>query len=234
MTDERRYQEDEVAQIFEAAAAESPAAPSVSRREAGPSEGLTLADLQAIGRDVGIAPERIADAASSLERSHPPIPRRRDFGIPISAGHTIELSRALTDREWALLVADMRETFSARGKDSSHGDTRQWSNGNLQAFVEPTRTGYRLRLGTVKGNAVALNRLAAGGILVGMVVLIAPLLSGAANFANGLLIVGMGAGAFAYNALRQPRWAREREQQMKDIAERTRALIDTGSDPQTG
>jgi hypothetical protein len=230
MGDERRYHEDEVAQIFEAASA-----PEVSRLEAGPSEGLTLAELQAIGRDVGIAPERIADAASSLVRSQTQVPRRTDFGIPVSVGHTIELSRQLTDREWALVVADLRETFSARGRDSSQGDTRQWSNGNLQAFVEPTRSGYRFRLGTVKGNAVALNRLGAAGLVMGVVVLVAPMLSAAgADFANALLIAGMGAGALAFNALRQPRWAREREQQMKEIAERTRALLGPGADSETG
>ena len=54
MPDERRYQEEEVAEIFEAASA-----PTMSRTGAPSQEGLTLAELQAIGRDVGIAPERI-------------------------------------------------------------------------------------------------------------------------------------------------------------------------------
>jgi hypothetical protein len=227
MADERRYQEDEVAEIFEAASA-----PAVSRADAPSSTGLTLAELQAIGREVGIAPERIAEAASTLQRSHLSIPPRRELGMPMSAAHIIELPRALTDREWALVVADLRETFQARGKESSQGDTRQWSNSNLHAFVEPTRTGYRLRLGTIKGDAVALNRMGGFGIAMGFIVGLTPLLSGspAGAIPGALALGGIGAGTLVFNALRLPRWARLREQQMKDVAERTRALID----PETG
>src|SRR6185436_8172357 len=165
MADERRYQEDEVAEIFEAASA-----PALSRGDAAPNQGLTLAELQAIGREVGIAPERIAEAAASLARSQPPLPRRTELGMPLSAAHVIDLPRALTDREWALVVADLRETFNARGHETSQGVTRQWANGNLHALVEPTKTGYRLRLGTVKGDALALNRMGGFGIDMGLVV----------------------------------------------------------------
>src|SRR5215207_7368086 len=192
MADERRYQDDEVAAIFEAASA-----PALSRAgspaESPSAEGLTLGELQAIGREVGIAPERIAEAASALVRSQPPLPRRTELGMPMSAAHIVELPRALTDREWALVVADLRETFSARGKESSQGDTRLWSNGNLHAFVEPTRTGYRLRLGTVKGDAMALNRMGGFGIAMGMVVGLAGFWSGnpAAVLPGGLLLGGM-------------------------------------------
>jgi hypothetical protein len=231
MADERRYQEDEVAQIFEAASA-----PAVSRADSPSAEGMTLAELQAIGREVGIAPERIAEAASSLARVQPPIPRRTELGMPMSAAHVVELPRALTDREWALVVADLRETFSARGKESSQGDTRLWSNGNLHAFVEPTRTGYRLRLGTVKGDAMALNRMGGFGIAMGVVVGLAGFWSGnpAAVLPGGLLLGGMGAGALVVNALRLPRWVGQRERQMKEIADRTRALIGLGPDAESG
>src|SRR5678815_1596820 len=75
MADERRYQEDEGAEIFEAASA-----PALARGDAAPTQGLTLAELQAIGREVGIAPERIAEAAASLARSQPPLPRRTELG----------------------------------------------------------------------------------------------------------------------------------------------------------
>ena len=223
MADERRYQDDEVAEIFEAASA-----PAVSRADGPSTQGLTLAELQAIGREVGIAPERIAEAAASLARSQPPLPRRTELGMPMSAAHIIDLPRALTDREWALVVADLRETFNARGYESSEGVSRQWSNGNLHAFVEPTRTGYRLRLGTVKGDALALNRVGGFGIAMGLAVGLLPLFAGnpATAMPGAVAIGGMGVGAFVFNALRLPRWVRLREQQMKDVAERTRDLID--------
>ena len=222
MADERRYQDDEVAEIFEAASV-----PEVSRGDGPSKNGLTLTELQAIGREVGIAPERIAEAASSLARRQPTVPRRTELGMPMSAGHVVELPRALTDREWALVVADLRETFGARGKESSQGDTRQWTNSNLHAFVEPTRTGYRLRLGTTKGDGLALNRMGGFAIAMGVVTGLAPLLSGnpAAALPSVVALGGVGAGALVFNAIRLPRWARLREQQMKDVAERTHALI---------
>ena len=215
MADERRYQEDEVAEIFEAASA-----PAISRGGASSTEGLTLAELQAIGKEVGIAPERIAEAASSLARPQPPLPRRTELGMPMSAGLVVDLPRALTDREWALVVSDLRETFGARGKEVSSGEMRQWSNSNLHAFVEPTRTGYRLRLGTLKGDGVALNRMGGFAMAMAVFVGVAPLLNGhpAAAIPGMVLLGGMGAGAIVFNALRLPRWARLREQQMKDIA----------------
>ena len=231
MADERRYQEDEVAEIFEAASA-----PALSRGDAAPTQGLTLAELQAIGREVGIAPERIAEAAASLARSQPPLPRRTELGMPLSAAHVIDLPRALTDREWALVVADLRETFNARGHETSQGVTRQWANGNLHALVEPTKTGYRLRLGTVKGDALALNRMGGFGIAMGLVVGLVPLVSGdpAATVSGAVALGGMGVGAFVFNALRLPRWVRLREQQMKEVAERTRALVAEGPDSGSG
>ena len=65
MTDERRYGEEEVAAIFEAAS--GPAASRKDSRSASDSEqGLTLSELQSIGREVGISPDRIAEAAAAL------------------------------------------------------------------------------------------------------------------------------------------------------------------------
>ena len=227
MADERRYGEDEVAEIFEAASA-----PVLSNRgEApAPAEGLTLAELQEIGRQVGIPPDRIAEAATSLALRPTPAPRRTDLGMPISAGRTLELPRALTDREWALLVSDLRETFRARGNDNSRGEVRAWTNGNLHAYVEPSRTGYRLRMGTVKGDALGLNRLAGLGVVSGAIVALIPLLggAGAADLGAGLALGGMGAGTMLFNALRLPRWAREREEQMDHIVERVRELVGPG------
>ena len=56
---EPRYNEEEVAAIFERAAE----AQQTARRHLPPGEGMTLADLQEIGREVGIPPELVAQAA---------------------------------------------------------------------------------------------------------------------------------------------------------------------------
>ena len=62
MTD-RRYNDEEVAAIF-TRAAEGPQTPllGVSR-----DEGLTLGDLQEIGREVGIPPDAVARAAQLVD-----------------------------------------------------------------------------------------------------------------------------------------------------------------------
>src|SRR5260221_4911539 len=60
MTD-RRYNDKEIAAIFRAAA-EGPQGP---QPEVPLEDGLTLTDLQAIGRDVGISPTAVAQARPS-------------------------------------------------------------------------------------------------------------------------------------------------------------------------
>ena|SRR5712664_49430 len=56
---DRRYDDKEIAAIFRAATEGAQSSP----REVPRDEGLTLADLQAIGREVGISSEAVARAA---------------------------------------------------------------------------------------------------------------------------------------------------------------------------
>ncbi len=229
MTDERRYLDEESKEIFEAAAT----AGDSDRHALTSAKGFTLAELQEIGLEVGLAPERIADAATALERRRSALPRRRSFGMPISVGRTIDLPRAPTDREWDMLVGELRETFHAQGKVGSSGSVRQWTNSNLHAYVEPTEAGYRLRLGTLKGNASAMNMVGIAGMGMGMAMFVALGLtwSLADGLVGPLIVGGMGAATFVSNLLRLPGWARRREEQMEYITARAQALI--GSDPST-
>lgn len=222
MSDERRYHEDEIAQIFEAASKSG-----ASERALTPAEGLTLTELQAIGRQVGLAPERVAAAASTLDRHQGALPRRRDLGMPIGVGRTVDLPRAPTDREWELLVAELRETFGARGKITVRGEAREWSNGNLHAYVAPTETGYALRLGTLKSDGVGLNRMGIGIVATGAFLGAMQAVTGGvgSDLIFSALVSGGGVGAMLLNALRLRGWAGEREAQMEHIAERARALI---------
>lgn len=112
------------------------------KRQLVPVEGLTLTELQEIGREVGISPELVREAANSLDA---PAQRgsRRWLGLPIGVSRTIELDRKLSESEWERLVVDLRETFDARGSVRSEGNFKQWTNGNLQALVEPMGAGWR-------------------------------------------------------------------------------------------
>lgn len=225
---ERRYHDDEVRKIFALATSRKVTDPPASSA----ADGLTLADVQSIGREVGIEPDVVARAAASLD-ALPARAARKSWGMPIEVGRIVPLPRTLTDREWEQLVAELRTTFRAKGKVTAHGSLREWWNGNLHACVEPTDTGYRLRLGTLKGDAAGINALGATGILASALVSATLAVSG--GLQEALLapwILGMfGIGAFAVNVIRLPRWAKQREQQMEHIAARIRAIMETNPKP---
>jgi len=223
---ERRYSEDEVAEIFERATEVQ----KLAVRPSSSSEGLTLKELQDIGHDIGISPEVVASAARALEvRS--PSPRRTLLGLPIGVGHAVELDRPLTDSEWNRLVVSMRETFDARGKLKDEGAFKQWTNGNLEVLLEPTPTGQRLRLRTLKGNATGM--IVVGGAMLGLgaFVLVQLLATGTLGerFVGLVTIVAIGLGLLVPAVVRLPGWARLRQRQMEEIAER--ALLMASSEP---
>src|SRR2546425_7547561 len=91
---ERRYTDEEVAEIFRTAA-EGPATPVP---HSSPSHGLSLADLKAIGREVGIAPDAVARAAQALEVRRNAVSRTL-IGLPIGVERRVTLSRRLTRSE---------------------------------------------------------------------------------------------------------------------------------------
>lgn len=215
----REYNSDEVAAIFERA--------SETERGAAPQptdgKGLTLAALQGIGKEVGISPESIALAAQSLD--HVVQPASATFmGLPIAVGRTVDIDRPLTEADWEQLVADLRTTFNARGVMRHDGRFRQWTNGNLQALVEPTATGYRVRLESMKGDARAM--MTAGAMVLGgaSAALISVALAGSLHNPGITTGIGfmtlMGLGMFSAGALRVSGWARRRRAQFEDVAAR--------------
>ncbi len=230
---ERRYSEDETAAIFERAAE----AQHTARRQLPAGGGMTLADLQEIAREVDIPPELVAEAARWLDRGGKPV-SHTFLRLPIGVGRTVDLGRRLSEEEWERLVVDLRETFDARGTVRTDGSFRQWTNGNLQALLEPTAAGHRLRLRTVKGNA---RRLMAGGFaaLAGSVAaMIAVALTGGTSDAGALSGIGflfvMGLGLFGIGALSVPGWARLRQRQMEAVAARLVLATTSGAaDPTT-
>jgi hypothetical protein len=220
MTDERRYSEEDAAAIFQRAAE----AQQGRRPQLPANEGMTLAELTEIGREVGIPAELVAEAARSIDHTGRPVDRTF-LGLPIGVGRTIELDRKLSDSEWEQLVSDLRETFDARGAVRYDGPFRQWTNGNLQALLEPTPTGHRLRLRTLKGNARALMTAGLGLVGVAAVTLIAAMVNGLAGseLSTTIMLSLMGSGVFGAGAIQVPRWARLRRGQMEAVASRLTA-----------
>ncbi len=218
---ERRYKEEEVRRIFSLAtkghlATDKPAPP--------PAQGLTLAEIQSIGNEVGISPELVARAATELDQRGQP--GRTSLGMPIEVGRVVALQRNLTDKEWTQLVAEMRRIFRARGHVSEHGELREWSNGNLHVAVEPVGQGYRLRVGTLKGDAQGINALGIMGVLAAAATGAALVLSG--EIGDAILVTSVfgtgGVGALLTNFFRLPRWKSEREKQFEELAAKVKAM----------
>lgn len=216
---ERRYNDDEVEAIFARASEDEQASTQITRS----AEGLTLADLQVIGREAGIAPERVTQAARSLEQTRQPTAPTL-LGLPVGVSRTVTLERRLSEAEWERLVVDLRETFDARGAVRTDGSFRQWANGNLQVLVEPDGDGQRIRFRTVKGDSRALIIGGLGMMGVAAATTLAAVLTGTMGATEAFASVGtiglMGAGMFAFGALRLPGWAKQRRQQMEDVAKR--------------
>ena len=215
-TSGRRYDDKEMAAIFRAAAEGAQTVPT----DVPPDEGLTLAELQTIGREVGLAPDAIAHAALALDVRRDAEPRTM-FGLPIGVARTVDLNRRLSDEEWERLVVQLREVFAARGTMRSEGSFRQWTNGNLQVLLEPTDAGHRLRFRTVHGAAMASIRAGLFAIAAGTVAALAVAPGGHLLKAipGVAFILLAGGGMIANGALRLPRWARLRQRQMEALAE---------------
>jgi hypothetical protein len=217
VTDERRFTEEEVAEILQSAAELEHSDKMLSRS----STGLTLSELNEIGREAGISPEALRRAVSRL--SVPEQRVRTMAGLPIGVGRTVELGRTVSDAEWDRLVVLLRETFDARGVIKHEGSFRSWSNGNLQILLEPGASGHRLRMKTFNEGAriLMIGGLAMAGMVTLMVV--AALFKGV-NWEPGFTaaigaLAASAAAMLGLGAIRLPRWARTRQQQMNEIAE---------------
>ena len=229
---ERRYNDKEIAAIFRAAAEEGPQTP---QREVARDEGLTLSELQAIGSEVGISSDAVAQAARAVDVRLGGA-SRTFLGLRIGVARTVNLNRRLSDEEWERLVVQLREVFNARGRTRSEGSLRQWTNGNLQVLLEPTETGHRLRFGTTHGGA----RASIGGGIAVLGIAATVVISSALGGTLGEAIPGIalmaaaGVGMIASGAFRLPRWARLRERQMEALATRVALPPDVGSPPSKG
>ncbi|MBC8088999.1 MAG: hypothetical protein H7Z40_17170 [Phycisphaerae bacterium] len=214
---ERRYSDVEVAAIFEQATRVHSGEPSQLTSAA----GMTLAQLQDIGREVGIEPAIIAQAARTVGSSMP-TSSRTFLGLPIGVGRIVQLDRKMPDEEWERLVVDLRETFEARGVVRREGSLRQWTNGNLQVLVEPTETGDRIRMRTAKSDVRGF--VFAGSTMLGLSALgltVAALRGGTGDIGSLVALTVVAAGGalmLGLGTIRVPAWARLRRQQMEDLA----------------
>jgi hypothetical protein len=215
---ERRYSEDEVREIFRLATEQPPQLGAAT-------DGLTLAELKDIGREVGIPELTVAAAARSVDAAAPPATQTL-LGLPIGVARTVTFDRSIDEAEWDQLVVAARDTFAARGALRQDGAFRQWTNGNLQMLLEPTAEGHRLRFRTLNGHA---RRMILGGmtvVAVAAAITAAALLSGSPEVAERLdgmaILGGVGGVMVARGIWGLRRWAARREAQFVELAGRLR------------
>ena len=221
MSDTRRYDEQEIAEILRRATEADEAAP----RTAG--TGLTLAQIQEVGDEVGIPPARIEHAARSLDLPEAS-PTASFLGAPRSVTRMVPIDRPLSDDEWMRLVVMLRETFGARGTVESIGPLRTWYNGNLHVHVEPWEGGHRVRMSTFKGNVTELTTM--GAVFLLMAIFTGLLIYFKKGLDVGLIMSGLfgalGLGVIGSTRLSLPSWADRRAAQMEEIGERIPRLLD--------
>lgn len=221
---ERRYDDQEVQEILERATVALP-----SRGQLSPSShtGMTLAELQEIGAEVGISPARIEDAVRALEVERSATPPVTLLGAPRSVSRVVPLNAPMDDEQWDRLVADLRQTFGAVGKVTSQGTLRTWNNGNLQAHIEPHGEGWRLRMETFKGDAAPLAIAGSMFGLIGLLMLVLTFLgeAGMTEAIVGTVLAAGGFGRVGYLRISLPQWADRRATQMEGVAERMNHLL---------
>jgi hypothetical protein len=234
MTEERRYDDEEVSRLLARAAAQAERDEQAAEQKGAPKElapgGLTLAQVQEIATSVGIPANAVQKAAASVARGDlVPTTTRVALGIPYGVARQIELPRMLTDVEWDRVVIRLRETFAAEGRSTREGSIRGWRNGNLRVMLEPTATGSRIRMSTVRGDAtirtqVALGAIAVSATMSGLLTVI-PGATGR-NWGAVAMMGAMGVVLLVRNVLALPRWAKTRASQMEALSAEVGEIVE--------
>jgi hypothetical protein len=225
---ERRYSDEEVKRILDAAAE------SEVSRGVGPGgeSGMTLAEIQRIAAEAGFSATSVRAAAVALDHVPPPSVNTRVLGLRVGVGHTAVLPRDMTDMEWRRLVAYLRDTFEAQGRETEDAGRREWRNGNLRIAIESVGGTALLTMRTVKGGArssIATGMaLTVGSLFVGAVTAIPQGDSGGIATVLGLALTG--AAMTVMGAVQLPSWSSARTKQFQAIAEYARQLS-AGDEP---
>ena len=193
MSDERRYSEAELRSIIERAAERQEA---VRRAQAAGADGLTLGELQEIGAASGIDPVHIAAAANELARPTSSPKPDTLVGMPTALRQSRFVPHAITDAEWAKIVAELRDTFDESGVAGEVGDTREWmtqvrrkSGGAIHFTLEPVEGGTHVTVEqSWRGSAWAFTGVS-GGYGFAALVLGTLLATGALGASNILMPV---------------------------------------------
>lgn len=137
------YSEKEIGTILKRAA-------ELSMSEAASNAGgLSLEELQQIGREAGLDPDLILKAASELERHTPPREKNL-FGGPIRYANDFILEGEIDGATWEEMIAAIRNSFKDPGVVSIRENVFEWTSqgetekAQVTALLSPGKTKISL------------------------------------------------------------------------------------------
>lgn len=166
--EERRFTDREVREILKKAVEQAPSRGRTSR------EGFTLGELKAIGREVGIAPARLEEAARAVA-----LEGGRRPGALLGAPTVLDVERRvegeLERADTPEVLSLIRRTMGQQGEVEEVGGSLEWSAGS-DAVDRYVTLSSKEGTTTIRGsanlsNAVALTYLPAGllGLMASLV-----------------------------------------------------------------
>ncbi|MEP0548591.1 MAG: hypothetical protein ABJF88_16770 [Rhodothermales bacterium] len=198
MSTGRRYTEHEIHALFERAAERQEQA---RRAEAASEGGLTLDELQRIGRETGIAPEHIAEAAVELAAAGPTRPAGKMLGMPVEVRRARAVAAPVTDEAWEQMVTDLRKTFKQPGVAGRVGRVREWATTTeenrmpVRVSVTPEDGGAHVTIEqSMRSSALGLT---AASATFALVALLFGVLFAVGDFEPGVMLLPAMFAAFA-------------------------------------
>jgi hypothetical protein len=159
----RRFTDEELRRILELATESELDA----RHAAAPAGGHTLAEIQEIGREVGIEPTSIENAAASLLASEQQDPRGSRIPRFSRTAHAdLVLARTLSDGEMHQILQRAERILNRPGTVHVKGNWAQWRDRNDRVYVGIVRGTNHTRLRVIVDQT---RELLFGGGLIGAV-----------------------------------------------------------------
>lgn len=224
MSKERRYNEKEIAAIFEQAAKDFDAA----QQQMQASDGLTLREIEEIAKEAGISAAFVKRAASKVDLRSDSPPVKKLFGLPTQVNRVVELPNNFGDEDWDQLIVAFHDAYGMIGtvKEQRDGRIRSWITDKVQVYLEPTGTGSRLRVISMNGPDTLMFLF--GSIFFFVSMMFMAIIISKGKFMTEMddtmlmfILTALGLGVGGFGASRMPKWYKNEEQRIDGILSRT-------------
>lgn len=233
----QRFSEDEARRIFARAAERQHA-------EQSRPEGLSLEELQEIGRAAGLDPAHVAAAVAEVRHALPARASATLWGVDLEPRVIRVLPGTITDEVWAQMVGRVRPTFKTIGVTSTVGRVREWNGtnsqgglSNLRMTADPVEDGTRVVLETSRAGEAGQWKgiwAVSGGLGLVLVMLLLVGDSDPGLWLMSALLLVLGAAMPIASRAGFRRWAEKRQDQFEDLLdefERIMPVAEAGAAP---